>query len=262
MIVLHAARSSGLLPTLSMGITPDANKRALPYRCGMKASLLKKIDNRLEALGLSDIQASVKAGLGRDTIRDLRRGKRETISVDRVAKLAAALECSATWLIGEDDSPRDVEDSGGIGYGGVVEAGAFRRVNVFDQTGGGRRVPIPPDPRFSANMQAAFEVVGDSMNEAKIFPGMWVHAVELSAWEKRFGDVRDGKLVVVAKTLKDADQRELTVKRLRLFRDRMELHPESTNKEHQPMTYSFTDANPDIAIDIVGVVLSAVWIYE
>lgn len=71
---------------------------------GMTSSLLQRIDKRLQELGLSDEAASKKAGLHRDTIRDLRRNRRSGLTVKSMTALAQALEVSASWLMtGETD---------------------------------------------------------------------------------------------------------------------------------------------------------------
>jgi phage repressor protein C with HTH and peptisase S24 domain len=73
----------------------------------MKATqLLREIDRRAEVLGLSDIALAKKAGLGRDAVRDIRRGKTVSPSYDVVSKLAKALGCSVADLTGERTARR------------------------------------------------------------------------------------------------------------------------------------------------------------
>jgi len=84
----------------------------------MKPELLARIDERLKALNLSDNAACEKAGINRDTIRDLRRGKRQSLTGVTLVKLAEALETTASWLLENDQQtavlasnvrPADVE---------------------------------------------------------------------------------------------------------------------------------------------------------
>jgi uncharacterized delta-60 repeat protein len=71
----------------------------------------------------------------------------------------------------------------------------------------------------------------------------------------------DGKLVVVARHRNGDTERELTVKRLRLFRDRMELQPQSKNPHHEAIVFSLPARQDEEAeTRIIAVVLSATWI--
>lgn len=70
----------------------------------MNKELLMRIDQRLTATGLSDNAACEKAGINRDTIRDLRRGKRQSLTGPTLSKLAAALETTVSWLLAGDDN--------------------------------------------------------------------------------------------------------------------------------------------------------------
>ena len=150
----------------------------------------------------------------------------------------------------------------GIGYGGIVEAGAFRPVNLFDQDSDYRVIPIAPDPRYPAHSQFAFRVEGDSMNRAHIEPGMWVHAIDYAAWQRRHGEPGDGDLVVVTRVRDGHPERELTVKQLRIFRDRMELRPQSTNPKHEVLVMPAKPQPGVETIDILAVVVAATWLFS
>jgi len=65
----------------------------------MTDSLIARIEHRLKALGWSERKACLKAGLGVDTIRDIRRRGGGAPGGDKLAKLAAALDCSIDWLL-------------------------------------------------------------------------------------------------------------------------------------------------------------------
>lgn len=72
----------------------------------MADTLLDRIDERLRVLGLSDRAASMKAGLGEGAIRDLRRrGPRSSMHGRSLERLAAALETSPSWLLGQGEAP-------------------------------------------------------------------------------------------------------------------------------------------------------------
>lgn len=63
--------------------------------------LAERVQARLETLGLSANKASVEAGLGRDYVRDIIRGKVREPSADRLRRLAFVLRCSPLYLLGE-----------------------------------------------------------------------------------------------------------------------------------------------------------------
>jgi SOS-response transcriptional repressor LexA len=222
-----------------------------------------RIKERLKLLNLSERAASIQASGNAELLRNIRRGRSISPRSGSLSKLAKVLGVSESWLLGSTDDvgAPPTGQLHGVRFGGIVEAGAFRRVNGFDQDSEYRLIPLPPDPRYPAHLQYAFEVVGDSMNAAHILPGMWVTAVSLHAWEKIHGEPGDGRVVIVAKTRNGDDERELTVKRLRLFRDRIELQPESSNKTHQSLIFHPTPADSDQhSVAILAVVLTASWI--
>lgn len=225
--------------------------------------ILARIEKRLKMLGLSAQAASVAAGLSKDAIRNWQR-KPETMPVTRsLMALAPVLETSVEWLLGEIDDETAPTGPAGIRYGGIVEAGAFRPWDELNQEAELRTVPLAPDPRYPAAAQSAFEVIGDSMTLARIEPGMWVQAVDLNVWEKLHGSPRDGLLVIVANTRDGEPQRELTVKRLRIYRDRLELVPESANQRHRPLVFPYPPRPAEgCGAEIIAVVLSAHWLFS
>lgn len=225
--------------------------------------MFERIQQRLEALNLTERQASMLAVGNPDLVRNLKRARSRSPRGEALSKLSRVLKVSESWLLGttDDDAPPPEGQPFGVRFGGIVEAGAFRRNDPLDQEAEIRRVPLPADPRYPATAQYAFRVEGDSMTEAHIWEGMHVLAVDVHVWEHLHGEPGDGKLVVVARWRDGEAERELTVKRLRLFRDRMELRPESLNPRHQPLVFPLPLAQDDSAeARIIAVVLSATWI--
>lgn len=72
----------------------------------MIEELLREVDRRAKALGLTDITLAKKAGLGRDAVRDIRRGHSTNPSHAVIAALAKALGCTVGDLTGERPAPR------------------------------------------------------------------------------------------------------------------------------------------------------------
>ncbi len=223
-----------------------------------------RIQQRLKTLGISERAASIQASGNAELLRNIRRGRSISPRSTSLSKLARVLGVSETWLFtGEGEelfTPSEPNTT--VRFGGVVEAGAFRPHNIFNQDVEASVTSVPPDPRYPAHSQYDFKVMGDSMTEAKIFEGMFVRAVDIHAYEKLHGEPQDGKLVIVARVRNGDPERELTVKRLRIFRDRLELRPESLNTAHTPLVFPNPPRDDDHQeAQIIAVVLSAIWHY-
>jgi SOS-response transcriptional repressor LexA len=222
------------------------------------------ISAALSSANKSARAVSLDAGMGPDTLGKFLNGHTQSLRADNLARVLRALDIPQDAIVG---GPRiimgNISDTAefGVPFGGIVEAGLFRPNDSHDQEAENRKVPLPADPRYPAISQYAFRVVGDSMTRAHIWEGMHVLAVDVHAWERIHGEVGDGKLVVVARWRHGDSERELTVKRLRLFRDRMELQPETENPRWQPIVFPLPlRQDEDGEAQIIAVVLSATWI--
>lgn len=71
----------------------------------MSEILIKRLTERMEAMGKSPRSLSLAVSKSPDTVRDILRGKTETPRGTTLAALAAALDVSSEWLLGLDDSP-------------------------------------------------------------------------------------------------------------------------------------------------------------
>lgn len=79
-------------------------KDLLP-RNSVLSPLALRIQMRLKALGISARAASLKSGYGPDVIRTIFDGRTESPRGETVMALARALECSTSYLLGEEESP-------------------------------------------------------------------------------------------------------------------------------------------------------------
>jgi len=82
----------------------------------MLNEILKRIEMRLEAVGLEPAAASLRAGLSKDAIRNLQRNAKRSesagMSTSTLIQLAPVLETSAAWLLeGVDCGPENVPAS-------------------------------------------------------------------------------------------------------------------------------------------------------
>lgn len=242
---------------------------ALDFSSGnfpIMSDLAARIEKRLRETGSNATAAAVAAGLGKDYIRDVMRGQKRSISNEAAIALSRVLLCRVEWLVAgtgpelaDESGGLDPADQDGVRFGGIVEAGAFRPVNIYSQDDDWRTIPIPHNPHYPLQAQFAFQVMGDSMTRADIREGMYVLAVEIHAWEQLHGWPGDGKLVVVARSRNGDPERELTVKCLRIYRDRMELQPMSDNPAWKPIAFRPAADGEDTETEarIIAVVLSA-----
>lgn len=85
---------------------PAADAGTIPHMAKRQAfnasELARRIDSRLQRLGISARAASIKAGLDQDTIRNIRRGKSVSPRGESLNKLARVLECPVEYLLGHD----------------------------------------------------------------------------------------------------------------------------------------------------------------
>lgn len=152
------------------------------------------------------------------------------------------------------DAPRS---AGSIPIVGVAELGAFRQMPVSDDTEDSLpRVNAPHSRLYPNARHFALEVRGDSMNQAKpspILDGMIALCVDVVDAEI---EVESGKIYAVRQTRDGGQTYELTIKRAKVFRNRVELHPESSNANHQPLIIPI-DSDPASTNEVTAIG----WVY-
>lgn len=160
---------------------------------------------------------------------------------------AKAFKVSAAWLLtgeGSDSTSRPAAGStveelpAGDSFtfakvDGSVQAGAFLAVEALDDLG--EVISAPRDRRFPFARQVAYRVKGDSMNQAKPKPMDDGDYIVCALWEDLGLKEKDGLNVVVQQTTADGQLRERSVKEMRVFPDRFELHPRSSNPAYRPI---------------------------
>lgn len=94
----------------------------------MSEILLRRIQERLETLGLSPRAVSLTVSGNPDTVRNILRGKSASPRVDTLEKLALVLKTTPQWLTGVDassDAPAGAMAAGLSGKIANMPAGAF-----------------------------------------------------------------------------------------------------------------------------------------
>lgn len=193
----------------------------------------ERIQERLKALGKTARGASLEAGLSPDAIRGVLRGMSRTPRGETLQRLARVLDCSITYLLGEnDDLSAAVDMPAGnavrVFVRGTVQAGEWREAvempredwTYFD---------LPADGRYPGVERFLLKVIGPSMNQ--IFSdGAVIECV-------RFFDIgrmpRDGDYVVVHRARSDGLY-EATVKQYMIDeKGKGWLWPRSNDPAHQ-----------------------------
>lgn len=153
----------------------DENRRRLFDRTGHMTteSLVMNIDERLTALGLSEREACRRARVNPQTIQNIRDGHQP--SVDKVVKLATALETSVADLLGAAEIPQKnrpsiatlIDHLEVITIIGEVQVGHWLEAAEWE-TSDRMPISVPVDALYARNSRFALRVVGPGMN--KIYP--------------------------------------------------------------------------------------------
>jgi SOS-response transcriptional repressor LexA len=169
-------------------------------------------------------------------IRDFLTGKTPVLSSEFMAALTDAAGGDIAKQVTEGRLI-DIAQPGGIAsipVIGVAEAGAFREMVEFGDEHELPHIAAPRSTQYPLARHLAFEVRGDSMNASKppIVEGAFALCVDVIDAGLT---IESGEIYVVRRAMSGGHGYEWTVKRAKLFRDRIELHPESTNQSHKPV---------------------------
>jgi transcriptional regulator with XRE-family HTH domain len=206
-----------------------------------------------------------RLGVSRATVNRLA-NDHSKLKRDRAEEMAKHLGVSAEDLMlnrlpwadatnPEPDAPELVKGTRPLGSAVVratVEAGAWREVDEYDQSSPDW-VAVPPDEKYPDATQEIYTVSGDSMNDLKptpIMPGARLLCVRYDDIAGRT-PLTDGLIVVVQRTRDGGHVRELSVKEVAFFEDRIEFRPRSTNPRHKPIVVehdTWEDNGVEIAV--------------
>lgn len=138
----------------------------------------------------------------------------------------------------------------------IVEAGAWREVDELDQEDP-EWVTVPADDKFPDATQRVYDVSGDSMNRLEphpITPGSRIVAVDYDEIASR-SPLRDKLVVVIQRSRNGGQERELSVKQVAWFDDRIEFQPRSSNPKHKAIVVEHDNWEDNgVEVAIVGLV--------
>jgi transcriptional regulator with XRE-family HTH domain len=212
----------------------------------------------LDESGMSASAASKKAGLPRDAISDILKGKSAHPRADTIAKIARAFEVDpGAILTGQVRRPAESR----LGAEQIelpirfdVAAGLWKEVEDFHNQLEPMTSSVPQAPAFNQFPQWLERVVGDSMDRL-VPPGSLIHVVDAIAMEYQ---PREDDLVVVERTRAQGSLIERSLKQVTTTAEGLELWPRSHNKRwDKPLTLSAGDGLDDEVVQVVGLVIRA-----
>ena len=204
---------------------------------GMETSLQKRLKMRIDMMGTNAFEVANKAGLGPSFVRDILRGKSKNPGIDKLEKLAAALDTTVDWFTSSGDVDKP---SAGDGVGpaiplaemqvvGRIQAGTWVDSTLVDDEYDRETIPMYPDPRFPHAKQYGLKVVGDSM-DLEYPDGSYVTCVEFIA--SGLG-MKIGLTVHVER--QTGPLVEATLKVIEMVDGKLMLVPRSSNPKHKPI---------------------------
>lgn len=170
--------------------------------------VIDRIRSRLEELGESSFDVSVRIGKHRNFVNDLIVGRKKSFAANLLPELAAALNCDVQWLVGLQDAPRTAgEQYDTLPVSGTVEAGVWRKAGKDPAIG--TWVPIRPDARYPASQQRVWLVRGSVLGGEMLGDGTAILTVDAVDQAVIFNIVSNGDLLVVER--KQGDMVERTI---------------------------------------------------
>ncbi len=175
-------------------------------------SVIERLKARLDELGESSFDVSVKIGKNRNFLNDLFVGRKKSFAASLLPDLALALNCDVQWLLGMQASPRVTgSELDTLPVMGTIEPGVWRPAGKDPAMG--TRVPMRPDARYPASQQRVWMVRGDILDGEMIAAGTAVLTADVPNLAALFNQIGNGDLLVVERERGDLLERSLLTAR-------------------------------------------------
>lgn len=237
-------------------ITPKEPLDAVP------PILLERIQKIIVDHRLAPRAVSEQAGLSPTYLFDLLGGRSKRPMIQSLQAIAKVLGVRLAYLLGEvndpdlvngNSSPRPIRS---IPLVGVAETGAFRKPVMQAHSS---HFPLLQRPLSQAHPDAkhfALTMGDEAMNvggrEGPVFPGNEVLCVDMMDADLT---VNDGRIYAVRRTPDNGRTWETLIRRARVYRDRTELVPESSQPFEKIVVRGGLGTDPTDQIHAIG------WVY-
>lgn len=222
----------------------------------------QRLQDAIDELGWSKAELQRRSGISYDSINKYLRGDVDNPRGNVLEKLAGTIGRPAIWLKEgiEVSAPAELHRAarapGTAPLVATVEAGAWREVDELNQEDP-EWVTVPADDKFPDATQRVYDVSGDSMNRLEphpITPGSRIVAVDYDEIASR-SPLRDKLVVVIQRSRNGGQERELSVKQVAWFDDRIEFQPRSSNPKHKAIVVEHDNWEDNgVEVAIVGLV--------
>lgn len=136
----------------------------------MENPMRARIRERLDALGINEYEAATRAGFQRSYLYEFLTGKKDSIRIQNLEKIAKALDTTVEFLNGKAEA---AIAGTSLPLSGICEHDAWRTSPAVPVG----TVAVPPDARYPIGAQTAWLVRGDHFAPLGIPDGAIVIAV-------------------------------------------------------------------------------------
>jgi SOS-response transcriptional repressor LexA len=218
----------------------------------------ERLRAKREERGLSAAELAQRVGRSESAVRNQENGT-NGIPPALAKKYAQALGTTAAWILYGDETPASTPEPemAVLPVLGAIQAGAWLAIDDSSQDEPETR-PAARDRRYPHADQWLREVQGDSMNARNIFPGDFVHIVDLIGAGV---NLNTGMIVEVVRQRDGGALREITLKEVEVTAEGLVLWPRSTNPRwSEPVRLDHEDGG-DIEVQITGLLLAKITLF-
>jgi hypothetical protein len=237
-------------------------------------TLLERIEKRLEAVGISERAASLKAFGNPGGIRNVRHGQSKAPTIEFFSKLAPVLGVEPSWLaFGAEGTSMAAPVVAGVAAQTITEGGkqmvaamTLKAPKIVGEVAAGHwrdvgdevdapsyeAVDLPLTVGYPAEAQFGLVVRGASINRVAL-DGDVLTCVQAKAINYK---PKAGDLVIAERRRYSRSQIETTAKRLHKGENGgFELHPDSDDPRHQTkIPLGTDDGDETVEVEVVGLV--------
>lgn len=222
----------------------------------MSDVLRKRVQGRLDALGINAFEAAKRGGLTRNFFYELFRlengkYKKDRFNPKHLDAAAAALDCDPEYLTLEQRTPRRGGIPDGTKVSGIAEAGALRSPGAGVPKG--LSAAIETDPRYPAEAQAIYLVRGGHAVGLNIPSEAFVLIANTDALREVGRELIAGDVVVVSRTAVE-DKVEITIRKVAFDAKGIRFDALPDEGEIEPL-YASEE------VSVLGLVLQAIMVF-